>query len=88
MKNLVNVFGESDDVKQALYSSWADAEDARCLVVVLKARYHFNRELTGELDTILEQLKKCGESVRDFAPNYHQETMEGWAQAAAEANHP
>jgi len=36
----------------------------------------------------LEQLEKCSESVKSFAPNYHRETLEGWAQAAAEANHP
>jgi hypothetical protein len=83
-----NVFGEPDDIKQALYSSWADAEDARCLVVALKARYHFNSELKGELDAILEQLEKCGQSVRDFAPNFYRETVEDWAQAAAESNHP
>ena len=27
----LNVFGEPDDIKQALYSSWADAEDALCM---------------------------------------------------------
>ncbi len=88
MENLTNVFGEPDDIKQALYSSWAGAEDARCLLIKLKARYHFNPELKGELDEILVQLEKCGDSVRDFAPNYYRETLEGWAQAAAEANHP
>jgi len=88
MEKLTNVFGEPDDFRQALYSSWADAEDARCLVVALKARYHFNTDLKGELDEILTQLEQCGQSVRDFAPNYHRETIEGWAQGAAEASHP
>ena len=88
MENLTNVFGEPDDIKQALYSSWAEAEDARCMVIKLKARYHFNPELKDELDEILAQLEQCGDSVRDFAPNYYRETVEGWAQGAAEANHP
>lgn len=88
MEKLTNVFGEPDDFRQALYSSWADAEDARCLVIALKARYHFNKELVAELSEVLEQLEQCSQSVRDFAPNYHRETVEGWAEAAAEANHP
>ena len=88
MENLTNVFGEPDDIKQALYSSWSDSQDARCLLIRLKARYHFNKELVEELAEVLEKLEKCSESVKSFAPNYHRETIEGWAQAAAEANHP
>lgn len=88
MGNLTNVFGEPDDIKQALYSSWSDSQDARCLLIRLKARYHFNKELVEELTEVLEKLEKCSESVKSFAPNYHRETLEGWAQAAAEANHP
>ena len=88
MKDKLNVFGEPDDIQQALYSSWGDAMNARCMVMALKARYHFNKELVEELNEVLEQLEECSESVKSFAPNYHRETLEGWAQAAAEANHP
>lgn len=88
MEKLLNVFGEPDDMKQALYSSWADSQDARCLLIKLKARYHFNKELVEELEEVLGKLEECSESVKSFAPNYHRETIEGWAQAAAEANHP
>ena len=88
MKDKLNVFGEPDDIQQALYSSWGDAMDARCMVMALKARYHFNKELVGELNEVLEQLDKCSESVKNFAPNYHYETLEGWAQGAAEMSHP
>lgn len=88
MKDKLNVFGEPDDIQQALYSSWSDAMDARCMVMELKARYHFNKELVGELNEVLEKLDKCSESVKNFAPNYHHETLEGWAQGAAEMSHP
>jgi len=88
MEKLLNVFDEPDDIQQALYSSWADSQDARCLLIKLRARYHFNKELVEELSEVLEQLEKCSESVKSFAPNYHRETLEGWAQAAAEMSHP
>lgn len=83
-----NVFGEPDDMKMALYSSWGESQIAHNLVSRLKARYHFNKELGEELQEVLDQLAKCSESVRSFAPAYHRETLEGWAQEAAEANHP
>ena len=83
-----NVFGEPDDIKMALYASWGEAQIAHNFVARLKARYHFNKELVEELSEVLEQLDKCSESVKSFAPAYHRETLEGWAQEAAEANHP
>lgn len=83
-----NVFGEPDDIQQALYSSWGEAEEARCLLITLKARYHFNAELVEELGEVLSKLKECGDAVKSFAPAYHRETLEGWAQAAAESSHP
>jgi len=88
MDNELNVFGEPDDIKQALYSSWADAEDAACILQRVMARYRHNQELAGELQEVLDKLGECGESVKSFAPNYHRETMDGWGQAAAEAGHP
>jgi hypothetical protein len=88
MKDKLNVFGEPDDIQQALYSSWADAADAACILQRVMARYRHNQELTSELQEVLDKLKECGESVRSFAPNYHRETLEGWAQSAAESNHP
>jgi len=88
MNNELNVFGEPDDIKQALYSSWADAEDASCILQGVMARYRHNQELVGELQEVLDKLDECGESVRSFAPNYYRDTVEGWGQAAAEASHP
>jgi len=85
----LNVFGEPhDDIKQALYSSWADAEDALCILMRVMAQHQHDWELRSELREVKETLDKCGESVRSFAPNYYRETMEGWAQAAAEMSHP
>lgn len=88
MKNELNVFGEPDDIQQALYSSWGDAEDAACILQTVIARYRHNQELVGELQEVLDKLNECGGSVKSFAPNYYRETMEGWAQAAAESSHP
>lgn len=89
MKNdLLNVFGQPDDFKMALYSSWSDAAEAQCLIIKLKARYHFNAELVEELEEVLTQLAECGDSVQSFAPNFHRKTLQDWAEAAAEANHP
>lgn len=88
MEKLLNIFGEPDDMRGALYSCWADAEDARCALLELRARYHFNSELKTELDSILQKIEGCGKSVRIWAPNYHRETLEGWALGALELNHP
>jgi len=84
----LNVFGESDDIKMALYASWADAEDAACILQRVMARYRHVSELQEELQEVLDELDKCGESVRSFAPNYYKKTIEDWAEASAEANHP
>ena len=40
MKDELNVFGEPDDIKQALYSSWTDAEDALCKQSMCAMRGH------------------------------------------------
>jgi hypothetical protein len=88
MSNLVNIFGESDDTKQALYSAWANAEDAKCILQAIVARHRFNKELVEELTEVMEKLDECGDAVKDWAPNYYKETMEGWGQASAELGHP
>lgn len=88
MNNLLNIFGESDDTTQALYSAWANAEDAKCLLQAIVARHRFNKELVEELTEVVEKLDECGYAVQDWAPNYYKDTMEGWAQGAAEMSHP
>ena len=88
MNTLVNIFGESDDIEQALYSTWANAEDAKCLLQKLVAQHWFNAELVEDLKQVLEKLDECGDVVKDWAPNYYQKTVEGWGQAAAELSHP
>ena len=84
----LNVFGEPDDIKMALYASWADAEDAACILQRVMARHRHSPELLAELHEVLARLDQCGESVESFAPNYYRKTIQNWAEAAAEANHP
>ena len=88
MNKLLNIFGESDDTTQALYSAWANAEDAKCILQTIVARHRFNKELVEELTEVMEKLDECGDAVKDWAPNYYKETVEGWGQAAAEMSHP
>jgi len=88
MNNLVNIFGEADDIQQALYCTWANAEDAKCILQTIVARHRFNKELVEELTEVMEKLDECGDAVEDWAPNYHHKTMEGWGQASAELGHP
>lgn len=85
----LNVFGEPDDIKQALYSSWSDAEDALCrLQQVLRDYSLEGKHISEELSEVHDKLIGCRNSVRAFAPNYYTKTMEDWAQAAAELSHP
>ena len=89
MNDKLNVFGEPDDIKQALYSSWADAEDALSMLQQVLRDYPLaGKHLGEELSKVHDKLIECRESVDSFAPNYYRETIEGWAQAGAEASHP
>ena len=85
----LNVFGEPDDIKQALYASWADAEDALCKLQFVMGVYPVaGTEVGDALAEVHDKLIECRDSVKAFAPNYYRKTMEDWAQAGAEANHP
>jgi len=85
----LNVFGEPDDIKQALYSSWADAEDALCKLQLVMGVYSVaGTEVGDALAEVHDALIDCRDSVKAFAPNYYSKTMEDWAQAAAEMSHP
>jgi len=85
----LNVFGEPDDIKQALYSSWADAEDALCRLQQVLRDYSLEGKHIGEeLSEVHDKLIECRDSVKSFAPNYYRKTMEDWAQGAAEMSHP
>lgn len=87
-----NVFGEPDDIKQALYASWEEFETAlrmvtkrQCEIKYRQAPEHTEQEL---LEMIQKQLEEARDSIKAFAPAYHRETLEGWAQGAAESMHP
>jgi len=88
----LNVFGEPDDIKQALYSSWCEFEEALRMIGERRADMeHGYASATSEkefLDLLAGQLREAREVIDDFAPEYYMETLEGWAQAAAEMSHP
>ena len=88
MTKLENIFGEADDIQQALYSAWANAEDAKCLLQKVRSQHWFNKELVEDVTQVLAKLDECGDAVRDWAPNYHHKTTEDWGQASAEMSHP
>ena len=92
MNDKLNVFGEPDDIKQALYSSWCEFEKALCMVGQRRAdmKYSYATETTEQefLHQLSVQLTHARNMIEEFAPNYHQETLEDWAQAAAEMSHP
>jgi hypothetical protein len=91
-KQKLNVFGQPDDIKQALYSSWCKFEEALCMTGQRQAdmKYSYATETTEQefLALLAGQLREAREVIDDFAPEYYRETLEDWAQAAAEANHP
>ena len=88
----LNVFGEPDDIKQALYSSWVEFEEALRMIQRQQAsmKYDYADEITQEdfLVLLANKLNDARESINLFAPNYHRDTLEGWAQGAAEMSHP
>lgn len=87
-----NCFGQPDDIKQALYSSWEGFETALLTVIKRQCEIKYRQapEFTEQelLDLIQKQLEQARDSIKDFAPAYHRETLEGWAQGAAEMSHP
>ena len=92
MNNKLNVLGEPDDIKQALYSSWYELEEALCMVGQRQAdmKYGYATETTEQefLALLADQLREARNMIEWLAPNYHQETLEDWAQGAAEMSHP
>jgi hypothetical protein len=86
---LLNIFDEPDDIKQALYASWCDAEDALCRLQQIMRDYSLEGKHIGdELSEVHDKLIECRDSVKEFAHKYYRRTIEVWAQAAAEASHP
>lgn len=93
MNDKLNVFGEPhDDIKQALYSSWCEVEEALRMIGQRQAdmKYSYATEHTEQefLAILAGQLREAREVIDDFAPEYYRETLEGWAQASAEMSHP
>ena len=88
----LNVFGEPDDIKQALYSSWSEFEEALCMVGQRRAdmEHGYATETTEQefLALLAGQLREAREVIDDFAPEYYREILESWAQSAAEMSHP
>ena len=88
----LNIFGETDDIKQALYSSWCEVEEALIMIAQREANLRCgyaceNTELEF-LAILTNQLTEAREVIDDFAPEYYREPLEGWAQGAAEMSHP
>ena len=90
MKNdKLNVFGEPDDIKQALYSSWEEFEEAQLMITKRLLRFYDDGTTEQEfLASLAGQLTRARNMIEEFAPNYHDQTREGWAQGAAEMSHP
>jgi len=58
----LNVFGEPhDDIKQALYSSWADAENALCILQRVMAQHQHDWELRLELREVKDWAQAAAE---------------------------
>lgn len=81
-----------DDIKQALYSSWSEFEEALCMIGQRRAdmEHCYATETTEQefLALLSGKLREAREAIDSFAPEYYRETIEGWAQASAEAMHP
>ena len=93
MKNRLNIFGEPrDDIKQALYCSWCEFEEVLHQINMRQAdmKHGYACETTEQefLELLSNRLLDARRAIGDFAPEYHHETLEGWAQAAAEMSHP
>ena len=80
------------NIQQALYSSWAEFQEALLMIQQRESFFkHYVEQEHSEREFLLMlqiKLEHARDSIRDFAPNYHRDTLEGWAQASAEANHP
>lgn len=92
MEDKLNVFGGSDDIQMALYASWLEFEEALSMVGQRRAdmEHGYATETTERefLALLAGKLSEARKVIDDFAPNYYRETMEGWAQGAAEMSHP
>ena len=88
----LNEFGEPDDIKLARYSSWVEVEGTLRMIGERRADMeHGYASVISEKEFMVllsSRLTKARNMIEEFAPNYHQETLEGWGQAAAEMSHP